>query len=319
MDNGQTVLTEVAELNIAAGQPPLACRAEYEAGLAALERHEAETAVRSLLKACEEAPGFIPCRQALRRAAITAAQDRRGAVKKLLQKWRALLWLHKAEIWVRLRPLKALSFAERALLEDPFNVIAHKLVARAALAANLPQIAVLSLNTVAHLRPFNHATALEYAEASAKCGDASTAAAVYGRLLKENPGDHSVARALKRLSAHPVPVASLPSEDPNGNADVPMPRPRETSGLSEDDALIKRYEMLVIHCPNNTKVLTTLGDAYVRKGRFDTALVCYQRALKQAGPNAPALQKTIVETNLKKFDTALAQIRATEPDCAAKR
>ncbi|MGP8238915.1 MAG: hypothetical protein ACLQVW_26365, partial [Limisphaerales bacterium] len=41
--------------------------------------------------------------------------------------------------------------------------------------------------------------------------------------------------------------------------------------------------------------------------------------LKQAGPNAPALQKTIVETNLKKFDTALAQIRATEPDCAAKR
>jgi tetratricopeptide (TPR) repeat protein len=77
--------------------------------------------------------------------------------------------------------------------------------------------------------------------------------------------------------------------------------------------------MLVVHCPNNTQVLTTLGDAYVRKGRFDTALVCYQRALKQAGGNAPALQKTIVDTHLKKFDAELAQLKVTEPDYAAKR
>jgi tetratricopeptide (TPR) repeat protein len=249
----------------------------------------------------------------LRRAALAAAQNRHGLVKKALQKWRALRWLHHAEIWTHLRPLKAVFFAERALVEDPANMIAHKLLARAALAANLPQVALLSLNIVARTQSFNHATALEYAEASAKCGNTSTAAAVYGRLLKENPGDHTVARALKQLSQHPVVETAQPSPL-NGQNNHHSP-----PNLAEDDTLIKRYEMLVIHCPNNTAVLTTLADAYVRRERYDTALVCYQRALKHAGVNAPALKQAIVETNLKKFETALHQLDLAAPDYAAKR
>jgi tetratricopeptide (TPR) repeat protein len=322
-----TVTDAFCGMNIAEGSKPImadlaieqvapACREKYETGLAALERKEPEAAIAVFLQALEQAPGFVACRQALRRAVSSAPQKRHGMFKRIMRKSRVVRLLGEAGLFLHLRPLKGISFAEQALIEDPGNATAHKLLVKAALAAGLPQTALISLDALAGEQSFNRATALELAEASAECGDTSTAAGLYGRLLKENPHDHSVLQALKRLSSQPIAAPNPIAEQSAGFA---PPEPPVKPAASTDDAIIKRYETLLVHCPNNAKVLTTLAEAYVRKTMFDKALVCYQRALKSAGGDAPALKKTIAETTLKKFDAALGKLDAGAPDYAAKR
>jgi len=83
-----------------------------------------------------------------------------------------------------------------------------------------------------------------------------------------------------------------------------------------DDAIIERYELLLVHCPRNTKVLEMLAEAYARKSMFDQSLSFYGRALEIVGGKNAAIEKAIEETTLKRFDQELSQIDQKAPDHA---
>jgi hypothetical protein len=86
-----------------------------------------------------------------------------------------------------------------------------------------------------------------------------------------------------------------------------------------DDAIINRFEPLLVHGPKNIKILETLAEAYARKRMFDPALSFYQRALQIAGGKNAAIEAAITETTLKKFDAELSQLDPKAPDQAAQR
>jgi len=120
-----TVTDAFCGMNIAEGSKPImadlaieqvapACREKYETGLAALERKEPEAAIAVFLQALEQAPGFVACRQALRRAVSSAPQKRHGMFKRIMRKSRVVRLLGEAGLFLHLRPLKGISFAEQA-------------------------------------------------------------------------------------------------------------------------------------------------------------------------------------------------------------
>lgn len=286
------------------------CAGLFHAGQAALERNEPKTAVADFLLALELEPGFVECRAALRQAAQKMVEGHRSFIGDCLRRLASIPTLSRAWFLARFKPLQAILLAERALTKDPFNLAAHRVLADAAFAAHLPRTAVLSLEAL----PSTHrGIQLKLARALADSGSASAAAAIYGRLLKDDPSDRAVLRALNSPSIHAFVPAPLPAETPPPAAVVSGP------AKLTDDEIIQRYEALVLHCPRNTKVLETLAAAWRRKKMFDKSLIYYRRALKLAGGGNPAIRKEIAQTQLEQIDAALNKLDVRAPDYEAKR
>lgn len=182
-------------------QVPEACAKLYRCGLAAMEKNEVDPAIASFTTALEIDPGFVACREALRSAQKKAAEKRPGFWERMARKGRLSPSLAEAEVLLHLQPLKAMSIAERVLNQEPENITAHRLIAKAALALDLPRTALLSLEMLAGEHPDHRALKLAMGDALARSGDPSAAAALYGRLLKDNPRDGTVLRALRKLPA----------------------------------------------------------------------------------------------------------------------
>jgi pentatricopeptide repeat protein len=287
-------------------QVPAACANLYQCGLAALEKSDAASAIASLITALEMEPGFVACREALRRAQKMAVKKKPGLWKRIFRKGPFSPSLGEAEVLLHLQPLKTISLAERVLNQDPGNMTAHKLLAKAALAADLPQTALLSLEELAGGHSDHRAIKLEVAEALERSGDVSSATAIYGQLLKDNPEDGTVLRALQNVAARHVAQQT--------HAVVAEPVP---AVLADD--VISRFEPLLVRCPRNAKVITTLAEAYARKGMFDKALSLYQHALQIEKGKNPDIKRAVAETAQKKYDSELSQLDPKSPDYAARR
>jgi hypothetical protein len=140
----------------------------------------------------------------------------------------------------------------------------------------------------------------------------------------------TVLRALKKMFARHVVEETSPAK--NGHAAdqlaasavttaLPPLRPqgKPVATVSEDDAIIKRFELLLNHCPRNTKVLEMLAEAYARKRMFDQALSFYRRALAIAGGKNAAIEEAIEATTLNRFDLELSELDPKAPDQAVQR
>jgi tetratricopeptide (TPR) repeat protein len=302
-------------------QVPEACAKLYRSGLEAMEMNKVDPAIVSFYTALEIEPGFTACREALRSAQGKAAEKKIGFWKRLFRKERLSPSLAEAEVLLHLQPLKAMSIAERVLNQEPGNIAAHRLVAKAALALELPRTALLSLDKLADEHPDHRALKLAMGDALTKSGDLSAAAALYGRLLKDNPRDGTVLRALRKLPARFVEEQA--NNLATGGSFAPIPAtPRQNEPVpaaGDDDAIINRFEPLLEHGPRNTKILKTLAEAYARKMLFDKSLSYYRRALSIEGGEDEAIKKAISETTLKKIDAELALLDQKAPDYAERR
>lgn len=301
-------------------QVPAGCAKLYENGLAILEEGDVSSAIASFTTALDLEPGFFECRRALREAQSKAKAKTGGFWTRISRKGYLSPTLAEAEAVLHLKPLKTISLAERIVNDDPRNVTAHRLLAKAALSADLPRTAVLSLQILAAENSQNRSVQLDLAEALTKSGDKSAAAVIYGQLLKDNPHDRAAARALKNISTQ------TPAEDP---ATKPVPAKTEASpvqGREEpaaaplvDDEIIKRFEPMIAHCSRNTKVLTSLAQAYARKNRFDDSLSAYERVLAITGGKNPSIEQAIADVMLKKLNKELSRIPPSNPEYEAMR
>jgi len=309
-------------------QVSAACMQLYQNGLAALEQNDAASAIASFITALEIEPGFVGCRQELRRAQKKAAEKRCSFWNRIFDKGFFSPSLTKARVLLHFQPLQTIALAERILNHDPENIAAHKLLSKAAMAADLPGTAVLSLETLAAKQPGHRAIRLALAEGLAKCGDISAAVAIYGHLQKDSPKDKKVWRAVNNISAAHVPQQTPPLEISAGATKgsvpahdwaIPQPQRETLATISADDASIKRLEPLIVHCPRNTKVLTTLAEAYARKMMFDKAMSFYKHALEIEGGKNAVIEKAIAETTLKKLDMELSRIESRGTAAASER
>lgn len=141
--------------------------------------------------------------------------------------------------------------------------------------------------------------------------------------------DGTVLRALKKMFARhaaeetPSAMNGHAPDQPTASAlttALPPLRPqcKPVAPVLVDDAIIKRFELLLVHCPRNTKVLEMLAEAYARKRLFDQSLSFYGRALAIAGGKNAAIEAAIAETTLKRFDLELSRIDQKAPDHTAQ-
>jgi len=308
-----------------AAEMPRDVREAYEKGMTAFQRDNLDYAIQLFGFALGKEPGYFEARQALRAAQHKKSQGKGGFFKKMIGTASSSPLVAKAQVQLRSNPAEAINTCEQILNGDPTNYSAHKMLAEAALAADLPRTAVLSLEIVFKANPKDRDVNLLLSEAYAANGQIARAEQLLNELVRANPGDPDLVSRLKNFSARRTMSEGNYEKAATGEASYRdmLKNKEESVSLEQEKREVKTGDVAVKLIaenlarletePNNLKTLRTIAELYVQQKQFNEALGFYQRVINVGGTSDSSLEKAITDTYLKKYDHDLSQLDAADP------
>jgi tetratricopeptide (TPR) repeat protein len=298
----------------------------------AAERQNEDYALTLFCQVLEKEPGFFECRKALRVVqARKTGGGGKGFFKKMMSGAGASPQIAKAKLVLNRNPAEALAIAEQVLNGDANNAMAHRIVVDAAMALELPQTAVLSLETMVRNAPDDKALVIEFANTVAATGGSATVAEKFlDALIRALPYDPELLQAQKNLSAHKTMdeggYGAL--ADGTGSYRDILRNKAEAVSLEQEKRvqktedvtlrLIEEYESRLQTEPDNLKMMRSLAELYTQKNQFARALALYEQ-IKASGPASDAtIDRAVAETKLRQFDFQIAQLNPFAEDAAEK-
>lgn len=308
---------------------PRAWREQYEKGKAAFDRDNLDYAIEILTNVLVAEPAFFDCRQALRATQFKRAGSGGPSVfKRLIGKTNPKLV--QGQVVLRRNPLEALQLMEQVLNGNPNNLGAHKLLAEAALAADLPQTAALSLEIVFKQEPGDRDVGIKLAETLARIGQAPRAEAVMNELVRRYPHDPDVSQAFKSTTASRTLSEGGYEKIADGEGSyrdilrdeqqavhLEQEQKEQKSGTSAERLLAEYQERLTAE-PNDLRLIRKIADLLAGQGQYEAALEYYRRVNQTDGAD-PSLERAIVEVQLKQMDQAMQQLDPKAPDYDQRR
>jgi tetratricopeptide (TPR) repeat protein len=300
-------------------------REQYEKAIAAIQRNNLDYAIAILGQVLQKEPAFYTGREALRAAQFKKTGGGRGFLKRMFGTASSSPLLARGQIELRTNPIEALHTAEHILNSDAHSVAAHRLLAEAALASDLPQTAVLSLEIVFRNAP-DREVALKLGEALARAGHSERGEKILGELASTFPGDPDILRVLKNVSANRTMSEGGYDALEGGEGSYrdilkdkaeAVSLEQEKREVKTDDVasrLLAEYEVRLGKEPRNLRLLRSAAELHIQKKQFDQALAYYQRIVDAEGVAEPSLEQAITETTLRKFDHELEQLNPDEAD-----
>ncbi|MEP6663790.1 MAG: tetratricopeptide repeat protein, partial [Verrucomicrobiota bacterium] len=170
-------------------QIPKNLRDQYEKGVRNFQQQNFDYAIPLLTQVLVQEPAFYDCRQALRATQFKKAGASSGFFKKMFSGASSSPLVAKGQMTLRNNPLEALNIGEQILNSDPNSSSGHKLIADAALAADLPKTAILSLEILVKGSPKDRGLNEQLAQAYAGAGQIAKAEAIYHDLAELYPND----------------------------------------------------------------------------------------------------------------------------------
>ncbi len=298
----------------------------YQKGSTALQRQNLDYAIAIFEQILQREPGFFDCRQALRAAQFKKAGGSTSFFKKVLGGASSSPLVAKGQMALRKNPLEAVQIAEQILNNDPGSSSAHKLLAEAALDADLPRTACLSLEILLKNASKDYDLGMLYGRALRQAGQIAKAETVYNDLMRAYPNRGEILEALKDLSARQtLQEGGYEALAGGGGSYRDILRDKEEAVALEQESrhvrsddnvqnLIAEYEARLPREPDNMKLLRSLAELYTQKKHFDKALEYYARIRSSEAGADPSLEKAIADTTLRKLDHAMAQLDPNAPD-----
>jgi tetratricopeptide (TPR) repeat protein len=309
-------------------QIPRPLREQYQKGLSAFERKNFDYAISIFNQVLAQEPAFFECRQVLRVCQHQKSGGSSSFFKKMLSGAGSSPLLAKAQM--QKDPLETIKTAEQVLNSDAKSMAAHKVLADAALAADLPKTAVLSLEIVVKNAPKDEEAQKNLARAYSAAGEGEKAEMVMAELMRQHPGDLKLADELKDISARKTLAEGGYDALAGGTGsyrdilkdkDRSVELEQEGRQVKTDDVAqrhIAKLEAELVQEPNNMKKLRSVAELYTQQKDFDRALATYNRIIEKEGAADSSLQKAIAETTIKKLDQAMAQMDPQAPEYAEK-
>jgi tetratricopeptide (TPR) repeat protein len=311
-------------------QIPRPLREQYEKGKSAFDRNNFDYAIAIFNQVLAQEPAFYDCREALRATQFKKAGGGSGFFKKMLSGAGSQPLLARGQLALMKEPVDALKIAEQILNSDPNNAAAHKLLGEAAMLADLPKTAILSLEIAVKNAPKDEEIKKNLARAYSAAGQGDKAETIYAELMRLHPTDLRLVQELKDISAkktlteggyEALADGSGSYRDILKDKDKAVAMEQEGRQVKTEDLAkkeIAKYEEQLAREPNNLKLLRNVAELYDQQKDFDRALEAYQRIVAQEGNTDASLQKVIAETTVKKLNHAIAQLDAQAPGSAEK-
>jgi len=302
----------------------------YLKGTTALQRQNYDYAIAILQQVLQREPAFLEARQALRAAQLKKTGGSTSFFKKMLGGAGASPLIAKAQMVKGRNPLEAMQIAEQILEGDPQSSAGQRILAEAALAADLPKTACFAYELLLKNAPRDYELAMAYGAALAAAGQISKAEAHYQELFRVHPTKAEINAALKNLSARKTLTEGgyEALADGTGSYRDILRNKEEAVELEQQnrvvkagdvaERLIQEYTSRLAKEPQNLKLVRDIAELYSQKKEFDRALEFYGRIRSSDAGNDPSLEKAIAETTLKRFDHLLSQLNLSDPEQAAQ-
>jgi tetratricopeptide (TPR) repeat protein len=294
-----------------------------------VQRENLDYAIALFNQVLEKEPGFFDCRKALRAAQLQRAGSGGGFLKKMWGSASSSPQVAKARMALNKNPAEAMAIAEQILNGDPNSSAAHRLIVEAANALELPQTAVMSLDTLVKNSPKDKNLAIEFAHAVGTTGgDTSQAERILGDLSRNSPNDGELNQALKDLSARKTldQGGYNALEGGQGSYRDILKDKQQAASLEQEQRVVKSEDVTerligedearLQTEPNNLKVVRQLAELYAQKKQFERALGLYERIKSSDMGNDPSLERAIADTIVRRFDDQLEQLDPAAPDYA---
>ena len=308
-------------------QIPRKTRDLYEKAMSALERGNAGYALDMLKQVIDVEPRFSLGRKNLRIAQVKALlATKPSAMTHQMASLKGTFTLMGAQGKLKKDPKAALAGAEKLLALDPLNLPFLKFFAQAAEAAEMPELAVQTLEIA---RPY-YAKDVEFLRLLARLyiatnqpGGAKDCYAAVAELL---PNDQVAIKNLKDAAALDTMKAGgwndMKSDfrsklKDKKEAILLEQQAKSVKGESDIDTLITSRLLEIQREPQNMNFRRALADLYVRAERFDDALKALAEATKAAGRSDPQIERTTSLIKVRKLDAVIAAAKAAGDEAAA--
>lgn len=311
-------------------QIPRHLREQYEKGKTAFERQNFDYAIAIFNQVLEQDPAFYDCREALRASQFKKSGGSTTFFKKMLSGAGSSPLLAKGQLALMKEPKDALKIAEQILNGDPNSASGHKLLGEAAMQADLPKTAILSLEIVTRNAPKDEEAKKNLARAYSAAGQGDKAEAIFTELMRLHPTDLRLVQELKDISAkktlkeggyEALSDGSGSYRDILKDKDKSVAMEQENRQVKTEDVaqrMIADYEAHLVKEPNNLKMLRSVAELYDQQKNFDKALETYQRIVDQGGGTDASLLKVIADTKVRKVNYTISQLNPQDPADAEK-
>lgn len=309
---------------------PKSARDFFNRGFTALERGNTDYAIEMLSACVAESPRFVRAWKFLRAAEVKRARKKTSSTltqlidtvvrMPTLLSAMGLLKSGKAEA--------AMMMAERLLRDDPENSKYGMLFARAAAKANLPDVAIMTLEITRDGNPDNISVLSWLGSFYQKSGRMRSARECFEHLCEISPNDPSALKQLKDAMA----LDSMSSDGweksvESGGSFREMLKDGDEAALLEQgaksaksdtgtDALIADMKQKMESEPQNINYRRGLANLYLQKREFQTAIAILEEAVK-LNPGDPELERSVTSARLRYFESQIEALRNAGDEAGA--
>lgn len=297
---------------------PRKARELYEKALAAMERGNLDYAMDMFTSALEIEPRFLRARKFLRAAAVKKFKDGKGgSVTHLISSLTGLPGMLGVMSQIKKKPAEALKGAEKLIRKDPLNLTFVNLLAQAAEAAELPEVAVQTLEIARDHYPKNVLLLKSLGRLYIETNQTQEARATYETLNTLRPNDPLIIKALKD-------TAALDTMRKGGWAEAGsfrdvMKDSKEATILEQESKAVKSDKdigELIVEMqgkserePENVNYKRHLADLLSRADRYEEALTVLTEAHESTGKTDPQIDRALSALRLRYFEFQIAGLQ----------
>lgn len=300
----------------------------HDKGVAALQKNNLDYAIQLFMQVLRSEPACFDTRQALRATQHRRAGARSGGLfRKILGSTHAMT---KGRLALRSNPAEALEVAEEILNDDPSNANAHALLADAAMAADLPRTAILSLEVAFKANPSDLRLAERLADTCSQVGQLSRAEKIYRDLLLNDPHNPLLNEKLKNLLAsRTLSEGGYQALEGGGGSYRDVLKDKEQAVLLEQEQrtvkdadvagrLLQDVMARLHQDPANLRLLREAAQLHEKRHDHHAAIAAYQQVLDLGGVKDPLILKAIHDNHLALFDQRIQAVPPDAPDAEAQ-
>lgn len=302
----------------------------FNRGFTALERGNVDYAIEMLTACVEESPRFVRAWKFLRAAEVKRA--RKKTVSSFSQGIDTLVkmptYLSAMGLLKSGKHQAAMMMAEKLLRDNPEDPKYGKVFAEASTAFGMPEVAIMTLETVRDSNPDDVSVLSWLGALYQKSGRMRSARECFERLCEISPNDPSALKQLKDAMA----LDSMSSDGWEKNADKggtfrDMLKDSDEAALLEQgaksaksdtglDSLITDMLQKIEAEPNNINYRRSLANMYLQKREFEPAITVLDEAVA-LNPGDPELERTLSNARVRHLESQIEQRRLDGDEAGA--
>ncbi len=299
---------------------PRKAREHFEKGLASMERGNIDYAIEMLTLSLDVCPQLLKARRFLRAAQVKKIRTNPpGAMAKAMLPVKAAGKVMKAQSMLKKDPVAALKLSEEALSLDPFNQQFVGLNTQAAVAANMPEAAILTLEVAKEAYPADVKLLRQLAALYQEVNRMHDARVVYEEVARISPNDPQAIKQLKDATALDSMQKGRWTEEGDFRGKIKDAKEavlleqqgKAVKSAKDIDILIEENKRKIEAEPQNINYRRALADLYVRNENFDEALEVLRMAQELTGGADPQIDRAVSATYIKKLDFEIGQFEAS--------